>query len=104
MINRVILCSAVLLALATAPAAAQNIVRLTVDEAVQRAIAASQRLAEANARQAGAQAAVRSRHAEDQPRLSASATYLRTNHVQEFTVPNPAGGVRVLFPDLPNNY
>lgn len=104
MINRVILCSAVLLALATAPAAAQNIIRLTVDEAVQRANAASQRLAEANARQAGAQAAVRARHAEDQPRLSASATYLRTNHVQEFTVPNPAGGVRVLFPDLPNNY
>jgi OMF family outer membrane factor len=30
--------------------------------------------------------------------------YLRTNHVEEFAVPQPSGGLRVIFPDIPSNY
>jgi outer membrane protein TolC len=78
-------------------------VRLTVAEAVAQAFAASHRLAEARARQAGADATVRLRHSAERPTASASAGYSRTNHVDEFGVPRPDGGSRVLYPDLPDN-
>jgi outer membrane protein TolC len=38
------------------------------------------------------------------PTLTATGGYLRTNHVDEFGIPQPDGSIRVLFPDLPNNY
>ena len=31
------------------------------------------------------------------------ASYTRTNHVEEFGVPNASGGVRVIYPDIPDN-
>jgi outer membrane protein len=77
---------------------------LTPDEAIARALAHSQRLAEAEARAAGAEAGVESRRAAGRPALSVSAGYTRTNHVDEFGVPQPDGRLRVIYPDIPDNY
>ena len=95
---------AVLLLMLTSPAWAQGPVRLTQDEAVNRALENSHRLAEANARVTGAQATIRSRQAAEQPTLTASGGYTRTNHVDPFAIVQPVGGLRVLYPDAPDNY
>lgn len=94
------------LLLAAAPAAAQPPValRLTLDEAIARARAASQRLAELRAREEGAAAAVAQREAAERPVVAAHAGYTRTNHVDEFGVPTPDGRFRVIYPDIPDNY
>lgn len=95
-----------IVALAAAPAWAQEapVVRLTLDEARARALAASHRLAEVRARETVAQAAIAAREAAERPAVSASAGYTRTNHVLEFSVPGPTGVPRVLYPDVPDNY
>ncbi len=77
---------------------------MTQDEAVARALETSHRLAEANARVTGAQAAIRSRQAAEQPTVVLSGGYTRTNHVDEFAVPGPTGLFRVIYPDVPDNY
>ena len=100
----------VLLALwgaAPAPAAAQvqpvpN--PLTLDQAVARAAAASHRVAELLARQGAAGAVVDQRQAAQRPTVALQAGYQRTNHVDEFTFATPGGAVRVLYPDVPDNY
>jgi outer membrane protein len=84
------------------PAAAQE--TITLEQAQARAVAASHRLAEARARAAAAAAGVDIRHAADQPLLSLSGGYTRTNHVEVFRVPAPIGPPRILYPDVPNNY
>jgi outer membrane protein TolC len=99
-----LLLGALLAALAAVPAIAQAPLPLTLAEAIARATETSHRLAEAGAREIGAQAAVRSRRAADEPTLLASAGYSRTNHVEEFGVPQPGGGVRVIYPDIPDNF
>jgi outer membrane protein TolC len=78
--------------------------RLTLDDAVRRATDTSHRLAEARARQQGADASVEVRRKADDPMLTALAGYTRTNHVQEFGVPQPDGRLRVIYPDIPDNY
>jgi outer membrane protein len=93
------------LALVTSAAAQEApAVRLTVDEAQTRAIAASHRLAEARAREAAAKAAIDVRGSADMPTVSLVGGYTRTNHVLEFSVPSPTGVPRVLYPDVPDNY
>ena len=89
-----------LLLLAVAPAAAQE--TLTVEEAIARSLAHSARLAEIEARRAGAEAAEDGQGAAKLPVVSAQAGYTRTNHVDEYFIP----GLRptVLYPDVPNNY
>jgi outer membrane protein TolC len=82
----------------------QPAVSLTVEEAVSRALATSQRLAESLAREEGAQAAIESRMAAERPTLSVSGGYTRTNHVDEFGVLQPTGALRVIYPDIPDNY
>jgi outer membrane protein TolC len=77
---------------------------LTIDEAVARAVTEAPRVAEARAQQVAAEAMTMSRTALGRPAISASSSYLRTNHVDEFGVPQSEGGTRVIFPDLPNNY
>lgn len=79
-------------------------VPLTVAGAVERAIAQSHRLAEARAREEGALAAIDSRRAAARPTVSLSGGYTRTNHVDEFGVPQPDGRLRVIYPDIPDNY
>ena len=78
--------------------------RLTLDDAVAKAVDASHRLGEARARQAGAEAAVVVRRKSDDPSATASAGYMRTNHVDEFGVPQPNGSLRVIYPDIPDNF
>jgi outer membrane protein len=79
-------------------------VALTIEDAIARAMARSQRLAEAEARKDGAQASVESRRAAERPVLGISAGYTRTNHVDEFGVPQANGSLRVIYPDIPDNY
>jgi outer membrane protein TolC len=78
--------------------------RITLEQAQARAIAASHRLAESRARQQMADAVVDAREAARRPNVAASAGYTRTNHVAEFVVPTSTGLPGVLYPDVPNNY
>ncbi|MGE0813149.1 MAG: TolC family protein [Vicinamibacterales bacterium] len=96
--------AAVLAASASGASAQPPALTLTLDEAVTRAVEASHRLGEARARQQAADAAVEVRRRSDDPTLTASAGYTRTNHVQEFGVPQPDGRLRVIYPDIPDNY
>ena len=79
------------------------VIPLSLEDAQARALAASHRLAEARARQQGAEAVVRGREAAQRPIVTASGGYTRTNHVTEFVVPTPTG-TRVLYPDVPDNW
>ena len=95
----------VLILVGAAAAAAQTLpISLSLDDALTRATATAPRLAEAAARQEAAAATVTSRQSLKRPSLTASAGYLRTNHVDEFGIPQAGGSLRVLFPDIPNNY
>ena len=77
---------------------------LTLNEAKTRAVDASHRLAEARARGAAAAADVTVAEVADLPAVALEAGYSRTNHVTEFVVPSPSGELRVLYPDVPDNY
>ncbi len=46
------------------------------------------------------------RHAATLPQVAAQAGYTRTNHVDEFGIPQPnsPSGRLVIYPDIPNNY
>jgi outer membrane protein TolC len=76
--------------------------RLTVAEAIARGVEASHRLAEIRAREQGAQASVQVARVSDRPLVAASAGYMRTNHVPEFSL-TQGGLTRVLYPDIPDN-
>ena len=84
------------------PAVAQE--TLTLDDAIARALSYSARLAELEARQAGAAAAELARGAARMPILSMQAGYVRTNHVEEYGLALPGQPLRVLYPDVPDNY
>ena len=88
--------------LAAVPALAQQ--ALTLESAIARGLEHSARLAELEARQAGAAAAANGRAAAKLPTVSAQAGYTRTNHVEEFTIAAPGQPSRVLYPDVPDNY
>lgn len=93
----------VLAALAAPSGAQPAAVSLTLADAVSRAMEASHRLAESRARQEGADATVRVRHASSGPTATASASYMRTNHVDEFGFPQSDGTLRLIYPDVPDN-
>src|SRR5689334_21507041 len=78
--------------------------RITLEEAQAKATETSHRIGEAKARQQGAEATVVVRSKADVPTVTALAGYTRTNHVQEFGVPQPNGQLRVIYPDIPDNY
>ena len=88
----------------TAAAQTPAAMPLTVDEAIQRAVAHSQRLAEAQARGEGAAAAVDSSQAAEWPTVTFSGSYRRTNFIPEFAITQPNGTQRVLYPNIPNLY
>jgi outer membrane protein TolC len=80
-------------------------VRLTLPDAIDRALRASHRIGEVQARQAAATAAVASRSAADMPTLSLLGGYMRTNHVDEYAI--PGGALKpptVIYPDVPDNW
>ncbi|NOT25745.1 MAG: TolC family protein [Acidobacteria bacterium] len=78
--------------------------RLSLEDAQSRALAASHRLAEARARATTAENAIAVREAADRPIVAVVGGYTRTNHVTEFVVPSATGAPRVLYPDVPDNY
>lgn len=92
------------LASSSPPIQTPNAIRLNVETVVARALEASHRLAEIRARRESADAAATSRSVADLPHLSLLAGYTRTNHVDAFGVPLPGGGLRVIYPDVPDNY
>ena len=97
-------CFAILLLLSAAPAFAQPApMRLSLADAVTRGLENSHRLAEARAREEGAKAAVTSAGLAKKPTIGASASYSRTNHVEEFSFPRPDGTRLVVYPDIPDN-
>lgn len=78
-------------------------IRLSLSEAIDRSFETSHRLAEARAREQGAQAALKGAQAGDKPLVTASAGYSRTNHVEEFAFTQAAARV-VVYPDIPDNF
>ncbi len=102
----VCLLTAMLTMLAIDRAAAQGppTLRLTLEDALSKAIDASHRLAEARAREDVAQAGVAVRESAERPTITATAGFTRTNHVLPFSVPGPSGVSLLVYPDVPNNY
>lgn len=90
--------------LLTSSAVAQDV--LTLEEAIALGLKHSARLAELEARQAGAAAVQAGRAAAKLPIVAAQAGYTRTNHVEEFSIlaPVPGQPIQTLYPDIPNNY
>jgi outer membrane protein len=96
--------AAIVLVLVVPAHAQEQSTSLSVGEAISRAVAESHRLAEARARAEGAEAAIRTRDAADQPTVNFSAGYMRTNHIDEFGFPLANGSLRLIYPDIPDNY
>ncbi|HZL96296.1 MAG TPA: TolC family protein, partial [Vicinamibacterales bacterium] len=78
--------------------------RLTLEDALSKAVETSHRIAEARARESAAQAGVAIRESAERPTVTANAGYTRTNHVLPFSVPSPVGIPLLVYPDVPNNY
>jgi outer membrane protein len=79
-------------------------IRLTLDEAIARGLDASHHLAELAAREDAANAAQDATRASSMPQLTLLGGYTRTNHVDEFGIQLPGGPLRVIYPDMPDNY
>jgi outer membrane protein len=78
---------------------------LTLEQAISRAVETSHILAELRAREGAAAAVLDERKASDMPSLSAQAGYRRTNHVEEFGVPQPnPPRIEIIYPDVPDNW
>jgi outer membrane protein len=92
--------------LLAAPATAQTLapMDLTVEEAVRMGIDHAPRMVEARAKTEAANQNVRALVALVLPSAMAQMQYLRWSHVPEFLIPDGVGGLRVLYPDIPNNY
>jgi outer membrane protein len=86
------------------PAAGQTPLSITVEEAVSRALTASHRIDEATARHEATEAVTAGRRAAMLPQVATSAGYTNTNHVETFGVPLANNQLRVIYPDIPNNY
>jgi outer membrane protein len=93
-----------LLCLFAPAAAAQEPLRLTLDDAIARGLANSHRLAELQARKEGAEATQVEQSVAWMPSLSFLGGYTRTNHVQQFAIPQPGGRALVVYPDIPDNF
>jgi len=77
---------------------------ITLEEAIASGLANSHRLAELQARKEAADAAEAGRAAASLPVVALLGGYARTNHVQEFGIVSPGQPIRLLYPDLPDNY
>lgn len=78
--------------------------RLTLDDVVGRALESSHRVGEGAARHDAAEAARSGRAAADNPLVTIVGGYTRTNHVDEFGIPQPNGPTRIIYPDIPDNW
>jgi outer membrane protein len=94
----------VLLLTTRGTAAQEPVARLTLDDAIARGLANSHRLAELQARKEGADAAEAGRAAAAMPSVALVGGYMRTNHVDEFGIAQPGQPLRLIYPDIPDNY
>jgi outer membrane protein TolC len=83
---------------------APAVVTLTLDEAIARGLQTSHRLEEVTDRGDAARAVTAQRRAASLPKLNGQAGYSRTNHVEVFGVLLPNNQLRVIYPDIPDNY
>lgn len=102
--TRMLLIFAGVLAVTPTAAAQEAVERLTLDAAIERGLANSQRLAELQAREEAAAAAAEGRRAAGLPSVALMAGYMRTNHVDEFAIAQPGQPARIIYPDIPDNY
>lgn len=79
-------------------------IRLTLNDAISRGLESSHRLGEIRAREEGARAAAHTASLAKKPIFNAHASYSRTNHVTEFSFPQPNGTRLVVYPDIPDNF
>ena len=77
---------------------------LSVEDAVRMGIDHAPRMVDARAKTEAASQNVRALVAMALPSATAQMQYLRWSHVPEFLIPDGAGGLRILYPDIPNNY
>jgi outer membrane protein len=77
---------------------------LTLDDAIARGLANSQRIAEFEARRAGASATEQGAGAQRLPIVAVTGGYQRTNHVDEFSIVQPFQPLQTIYPDVPDNY
>jgi outer membrane protein TolC len=77
---------------------------LTLREAIDRALAASATVQQAQAVERAAEAGVRGARASRLPQLGLQAGYTRQSDVPEFFVVQPSGDRLAVFPNIPNNY
>lgn len=103
-LNRTIVTAGLLAGLASPAVAQVAPVTLSLDDAIARGKKTAPRIAEAQARQEVADAALTSRQTLKQPSLSASAGYMRTSPVDDFGITLPTGSTLTIFRDIPNNY
>jgi outer membrane protein TolC len=99
----VLLAGLLFLSAATTASAQPAPLRLSLADAVARGFENSHRIGEARAREEGARAAAATADLARKPIVGASASYVRTNHVTEFSFPQPNGTRLVVYPDIPNN-
>ena len=103
-LTRTMAAAGMILALASPALAQVAPVTLSLDDAIARGTKTAPRIAEAQARQEAADAALTSREALKMPSLSTSAGYQRTNNVDDFGITLPTGTSLTLFKDIPNNF
>lgn len=77
---------------------------LTLEDAIGAGLRTSHRLAELTARGDAAEAVTAERHAATRPQIAAEAGYTRTNHVETFGIALPNNQLKIIYPDIPDNY
>ncbi len=85
-------------------AAQPPVLRVTLEDAIRDGLQRSHRLAEAAARGEAADAVTAERHAATLPQVAALAGYARTNHVDTFGILLPTNELKIIYPDVPDNY
>lgn len=86
------------------PATTPSPLSITLEDAISRALASSHRIDEATARHEATEAVSVQRRAAMLPKVATSAGYTNTNHVETFGILMPNNQLRVIYPDIPNNY
>lgn len=95
---------AVVLLLPVGALAQDGPVRLTLDEALERARTTSPRLESLSALEEAAEAARRGARAERLPTVDLATGYIRNSAVEEFRITLPDIGTQTLSPNILNNY
>lgn len=88
---------------ATDPVPGAPVLRLTLAEAIARGVESSHRLGELDAREDAARATADAVKTARLPQVALQGGYTRTNHVDEFGVPQPNGQLNIIYPDVPDN-